>query len=400
MSVEKFQRDTTDLFNYPSDENPTTQADYISAVKNWQETERNLVDSVLWQPDTDYAIGAVVKTPSIPSQYILVCTQAGTSGTEEPDYTDVSTGYSVSDGTAIWRVETIVSLDKVNDMFTNIVELIESGEALTGDMWSLDIEENMVANKDNIVPKTNGVSKLGTAEKRWGEIHVVTPTKGDNSEKVATTAYVQAELEDYVTLTELQTDYLPLTGGTMTGNITLADGGNPLSTAGGTMTGSIRSSAANMLVGTADDQLYRIVGATSALNGAQLILTGNNFTANPGAFTLRVNNASTDIRFVGKLDGSLQWNSKEIERVDTVNANYIRFESGLQIYWGTETGVTSSGKTVTYTAPFVSAPKITLGTTASTACYYTSGTSTSVVLRTATSSGGTTVIYVAVGYWK
>ena len=34
-------------------------------------------------------------------------------------------------------------------------------------------------------------------------------------------------------------NFLPLSGGTMTGNIILADGGNPLSTAGGTLTGEV-----------------------------------------------------------------------------------------------------------------------------------------------------------------
>ena len=351
MSVIKFQRDTTDLFNYPSDQNPTTQADYISAVKNWQETERNLVDSVLWQPDTDYAIGAVVKTPSIPSQYILVCTQAGTSGTEEPDYTDVSTGYSVSDGTAIWRVETIVSLDKVNDMFTNIIELIESGEALTGDMWSLDIEENMVANKDNIVPKTNGVSKLGTAEKRWGEIHVVTPTKGDNSEKVATTAYVQAELEDY----------LALTGGTITGNLSVSgtitgnlagnadtatnainatnDGnGNPISTTylplvGGTMTGTIIAGFPAMLAPTSAGTVTIAGGAgTGATDGAKLVLNGAEREAGLGEFTIQAGKTGGYKQLVGKPDGTLTWGGNNIATTNnTVNL------TGNQTVAGTKT---------------------------------------------------------------
>lgn len=104
MSVIKFLRDWTDLFNWSTDENPTTQQDYQEAVKNWIETERNIVDTLLWQPDTEYAIGDMVKTPSISSQYCLVCTTAGTSGANEPTYSDVSIGDTVTDGTVTWTV--------------------------------------------------------------------------------------------------------------------------------------------------------------------------------------------------------------------------------------------------------------------------------------------------------
>ena len=48
---------------------------------------------------------------------------------------------------------------------------------------------------------------------------------------------------------------LPLSGGTMTGNITLADGGNPLSTAGGTMTGALNT-ANNIWNNLGDDAAF------------------------------------------------------------------------------------------------------------------------------------------------
>lgn len=109
MSVIKFLRDWTDLFNWSTDANPTTQQDYQEAVKNWIETERNLVDSHLWQPETAYALNDVVKTPSLPSQYCLSCVTAGTSGATEPDYTNVDVESLVTDGTAIWKVRAAVA---------------------------------------------------------------------------------------------------------------------------------------------------------------------------------------------------------------------------------------------------------------------------------------------------
>ena len=111
MSVIKFLRSIAGLFNYSTDDNPTLQQDYIAAVQNWQETEKNLVDINLWQPTTEYAVGNQVKTPSLPSQYVLVCTAAGTSGNSEPDYTNVSQGNSVTDGTVTWLVSGYLPLN-------------------------------------------------------------------------------------------------------------------------------------------------------------------------------------------------------------------------------------------------------------------------------------------------
>lgn len=104
MGVIKFLRDISGLFNWNTDDNPTSEQDYMNAVKNWQETEKNLVDTVLWQPTTAYSVGNMVKTPSLPSQYCLVCTTAGTSGANEPTYSSVSVGDSVTDGSVTWMV--------------------------------------------------------------------------------------------------------------------------------------------------------------------------------------------------------------------------------------------------------------------------------------------------------
>ena len=80
-------------------------------------------------------------------------------------------------------------------------------------------------------------------------------------------------------------EYLPLSGGTMTGNITLADGGNPLSTSGGTMTGAIKGNPVTL---TADDEngnsadLVLNADGSATLDGSNIItsaLTGNVLSA-------------------------------------------------------------------------------------------------------------------------
>ena len=107
MSVIKFIRDVERYFKYPSDDNPTTQQDYQEAVKNWIETEKNIVDTLLWQPETEYSVGNIVKTPSLPSQTYLVCIVAGTSGTNEPDYSQTDVGDIIADGTTNWIVQPV-----------------------------------------------------------------------------------------------------------------------------------------------------------------------------------------------------------------------------------------------------------------------------------------------------
>ena len=102
MSVIKVLRDLDGLFNYSTDENPTSQQDYQKAVKNWVKTIVSLVDSNLWQPETEYVVGDTVKTPSLSKDAVLYCLKAGITGAAEPDYTDVALDDEITDGTVTW----------------------------------------------------------------------------------------------------------------------------------------------------------------------------------------------------------------------------------------------------------------------------------------------------------
>ena len=187
MSVIKFIRDIARYFKYPSDDQPTTQQDYQNAVKNWVATEESLVDSVLWQPTTRYSVGNVVKTPSIPSQYCLICTTAGTSGTQEPDYTDIEIGDTVTDGTVTWKVDGILTL---------------SGGTMTGPIKGNPITltaDDGNGNTKSFVANANGTLSWGgknialtDSPAFTGTPTAPTPNNGDNSHKIATTAYVKS----------------------------------------------------------------------------------------------------------------------------------------------------------------------------------------------------------------
>lgn len=122
MAVQNFLRDLDGLFNYSTDENPTSQQDYQEAVKNWVDTIKSLVDCTLWQPDTEYSVGNVLRTPSLPYELQLTCITAGTSGSAEPDYTDVEAGDTITDGTVEWMVSSYL-LNTNGTMMGDIISI-------------------------------------------------------------------------------------------------------------------------------------------------------------------------------------------------------------------------------------------------------------------------------------
>ena len=84
----------------------------------------NLVNALLWQPETTYKVGAGVSSPSLPPGTIARCTAAGTTGGEEPQWTAVGT--TLTDGTVTWLIETQVNkaiMEQVNNLNKTISDL-------------------------------------------------------------------------------------------------------------------------------------------------------------------------------------------------------------------------------------------------------------------------------------
>ena len=111
-------------------------------------------------------------------------------------------------------------------------------------------------------------------------------------------------------------------------------------------------------------------------------------------------NAYTDDRYAAMktyVDG-------KFESVVAKGTNYIRYESGLQMCWGAENGVTTSGKATTYPVAFKDTNyRIVTGA----AGYNVSAAGTGYSNKTNTgcnltcgSSSGSGVYYLATGYWK
>lgn len=149
-----------------------------------------------------------------------------------------------------------------------------------------------------------------------------TPTAGDDSTKIATTEFVQ----DAIDAEETRADgaYLPLTGGSVTGNLTVsgtitgnvtgnvtgtASGNLPLS--GGTMTGDIVRTAGTFAKVSADDGYIQLYGGTGYDHGAWFQLCGKDHS-NTGRWSLQANNGTNKVALVGNADGTLTWNGNNV----------------------------------------------------------------------------------------
>lgn len=113
MEVKKYSAMTESLLIYATDEegnnnpNATTSQQMQDYMVQNGDTLKNLVDAFLWQPETEYAVGVVVRSPNMTVGTQAVCVTAGTSGTVEPVWED-ETEQNTTDGTVVWVMKPVV----------------------------------------------------------------------------------------------------------------------------------------------------------------------------------------------------------------------------------------------------------------------------------------------------
>ena len=113
--------DFNDYDNYITDPNPTTSAEAQDYFRNMDMLVTALVDAYLWQPNTTYTKGDVVKSPSMPSNVEAVCVNDtnGKSSNIEPSWGSVGGG-NVSDGTCFWQLRMQGTVTSVNGAKPNV----------------------------------------------------------------------------------------------------------------------------------------------------------------------------------------------------------------------------------------------------------------------------------------
>lgn len=202
--------DYKDYMSKSTSANPTTWDDMYRFFGNQGEITAALVKSLLYQPDTAYSIGAIVYSPNLPAGTIAKCTIAGTTGSTEPAWT--AAGSAVNDGTVRWLVEN------------------SGGSNITVDATLDSISSNAIANKAVYAALNNKLDKNGTAmyASRDSAGNIIKDTYAKKSEVsgvVKSVNNITPDSNGNVTITVSgggggSGDYLPLTGGTVTGGIT------------------------------------------------------------------------------------------------------------------------------------------------------------------------------------
>ena len=191
--------------------------------------------------------------------------------------------------------------------------------------------------------------------------------------------------------------------------------GEKLPLAGGTMTGGIRFENGTEIypLDTADWNTLEVSG-----NGANLHLRGTQSPYYPNSFGVTVDNGSTQKQLYGSIDGSLQWDSKNIVRSingttadasgnieldiggGATGSNFARYDDGIQMCWGiTETGDTN---TITFPQAYVSTPSalVTNSGTNTSWTYRIESINTTTLKVTSTSSSRVPYHYFVIGRWK
>lgn len=101
MQITKLLTDIARFFTFKTSVKPASQDEYQAFIKNLHAVVNCLVDG-LWQPNTEYAINHILRTPNMPRGYIAKVVQGGVSDANEPDWGDGKN--NVTDGTVLWKL--------------------------------------------------------------------------------------------------------------------------------------------------------------------------------------------------------------------------------------------------------------------------------------------------------
>ena len=157
---------------------------------------------------------------------------------------------------------------------------------------------------------------------------------------------------------------------------------------------------------TDNDGVTSIYGGAGYATGGYLSVYGISNSSYPGWFRVVTTTGPVTKALVGKPDGTLLWDSKNVLCVSDSGSNYIRFSSGLQICWG-NVSVATASTAVTFPKAFSATPEIVFGLRPGSAseklynvlAYPRSSTGFTAYANDAAGHMAAIVSYIAIGSW-
>lgn len=153
---------------YPGDSNPTTDADMQDYLSNQNELAKALTDR-LWQPETQYKVGDLVASPSMPPGLVAVCVIAGATSNVEPTWTGNET--TVVDNYCTWEMRLAYSYALATD--TDVQNAHDGRSAEASHLLNIGnvskifalVQSKITAlfGRDNVLPKEYGGTGVSAA---------------------------------------------------------------------------------------------------------------------------------------------------------------------------------------------------------------------------------------------
>ena len=167
MSLPKIL-DFSNYNRYPGDSNPTTDADMQDYLSNQNELAKALTDR-LWQPETQYKVGDLVASPSMPPGLVAVCVIAGATSNVEPTWTGNET--TVVDNYCTWEMRLAYSYALATD--TDVQNAHDGRSAEASHLLNIGnvskifalVQSKITAlfGRDNVLPKEYGGTGVSAA---------------------------------------------------------------------------------------------------------------------------------------------------------------------------------------------------------------------------------------------
>lgn len=289
----------------------------------------NIITPHLRAGGQSYSTGDTCFSKNMPLTTYLECVTAGVAAAVEPDFSGASIGDVVTDGGAEWKVCGYVNTE-VTDTLDNRLTTAES------DIDTLQLGYRQPSNTQSVgdiryhatLPAGWYLECTTAGQTGSGALTITSPTVGRTVSDGTVTWTIRKNAS-----TQDLTDYLPLSGGAMTGN----------------------NIARNV-----NSSLLTVFGGINYEGGAAISLYGKDSTSYTGNFLVNAKNGSNEKWLLGKPDGTLTWGGNSLDKsavvAESLGTNgYRKYASGLIEQWGHIPDVTANTNTiVTFPISFTS----------------------------------------------